>query len=173
MTTSDASFDSFELQMCEYIANNVAMDGQVVSPWFNDVEIALSKTDPRAGIIYPNKWASSGTRNATYEPTVAEWDAYSRVRVLRSSVQWEVYVVAGVTKWRNLNDIVFPAVGATTASGGSPLSLPYAVWCFRGGAAFTPHAWGTHVAELDSPISITGVGAGPTIPALNLVFEFR
>jgi hypothetical protein len=185
VTTNNAAFSSWEESFANYLAYGGlagytgGFPGMVCNPNSPNSTIHLCKTNPRSALLYPSGYFSVvGSRNATYEPTAAEWDNYAPVTIPRLSADadgWEVVDTGGGT-WvlRNKTLRTYPGPGGTSTG----CTLPYAVVCFQGLFGVFPSVQTVHypilVAELDAAIVVpNGGGAGPDLTAQSLVFEVR
>lgn len=185
MTTTNAAFNSWERRWANYYAyGGVAGDyaalssanrlpGRVVNPSSQEAWVTLTRSDPRATVVYPNYFRLFATANAL-EPTSGEWQNYAIQQVNRNNAvsgSWEaVETSSGVWKVRNKSDIVFPAAGASST--GATFTHALMMIPNYGAAGFPMYP--CLVAELDSQIVIPSGGTGAvTIPAQTLEFEFR
>lgn len=169
-------FDSWELLEATYLFNGpqdvvapyaFAMPGMVPTNSVVTAQIGLAKADPRAALIFPNSFAAAGGRNATFEPTAAEWDNYARVSKNKFNTQFDVVLAAGVVTITNLTDIIFPTPGGAS----SGVTLPWLTVCFRDYTAADDFLM--FAVDMDSDIVVpNGGGAPPTIPAGDLVLTY-
>jgi hypothetical protein len=185
MTTSNASFSSFEEAWALYLTEGglagytSGLPGMTTKPhlFAGPCAVHLCKSDPRAGIVYPNAFSNYGFKNATYEPTTAEYTGYvpqERTRLASDADGFEA-VDLGAGQWviRNKLDITFD-----NASAGTGCTLTHALFSVGGTSTGLPAGvlvwYGLLVAELDVPVVIpNGGGAGPVLTANTLVFEVR
>lgn len=185
MTTSNALFSTWEEALALYLAHGGlagftgGLPGMTCNPNSPNSTVHLLKSDPRSSLLYPSGYlAAVGSRNATFEPTAAEWDNYAPVTVPRLSADadgWDVVDTGGGT-WvlRNKTDRTYPSPGGSSTG----CTLTHALVCFQGYYGTLPLPTLVHypilVAELDAAIVVpNGGGAGPVLTAQSLVFEVR
>lgn len=180
MSSTGAFFDSFEEMFLKYIGQReeslspgATFPGMTSKPRHNKNFIRLCKSDPRA-IVYPNFFANSAGRNATFEPTAAEYQSYASVSKNATATEWDVVETVlgnGIWQLKNKTQIQFAVPGGASTG----CTLTHAILCFQGdlgGIFSTIDHYGILAAELSSDIIIPngGGGSGPLIDVGELVF---
>lgn len=185
MSTSAASFSSWEERWAKYIAYggstgySSGLPGQVTNPNTESYRawISLTKTDPRASVVYPNAWiADAYADRAAQEATALEWSNYSRQWLRRysgASGQLEA-VDLGSGQWvvrsRAAQTVTFTA----PLGGDSGTQLNYVVLSLPGpSVAGIAPLYALLVAQLDTPLDAVAAGTNLTIPAQDLYWEMR
>lgn len=185
MSTTAAAFDGWERRWAYYYAfgGNATtyaalsaankLPGRVVNPTSAFGWVTLTRSDPRANVVWPNSFRTDATRNAL-EPTSGEWQNYAIQQVYRDGNGTNdleaVETSSGVWKVSNTDDIVFPAAGASSTGA----TFTHAVYLIGDYDTAPVPMYSTLVTELDSSIVIPAGGTSAiTIPAHTLEFEFR
>lgn len=186
--TIAAGFSVWEERRAKYLAyggttgtgyttpSSGALPGMSTYAPFTQIYIGMAKTDPRGGVVYPNPFRTLSTRNATYEPTAAEWPEYALLNRSRYQAAANGFAVvdlgSGQIVMRNKLDLAIPDFDGTGA--GIVGGCPYATVMLPSSVSGDESLYLIAVLELNTPRALTnGVPvAGDTFSATNFVIEF-